>query len=300
MIFKGDHMDTKVLEILVETVEHKSINKAAEQLGYTQSGLSYRLNVLEDELGIPLLERSRSGVHYTPEALSLLPYIRALLDDQRKFDKMILQLRGVNSKLVRIGTFPSLATSWLSDAVYEFYQQYPDVNIDLRIDTLNLANLLADDEVDFIFAEELYAEGFEWYPLGSDYMCLAVPDSHPFAGRKEIHLEELSNESLIWSSKNSKNLVCAAMEKEGIPNNNHFSVYSTSGDVLMQMVKQGFGLSYVASSYRALCPDGVVLIPISPTLNRSLGLVSKNFKKLSPSSKKLISILKKQLKSKDL
>ena len=46
-------MDTRKLRVLLDTIKIKSINKAAEELGYTQSGLTYLLNSLEEELGVP-------------------------------------------------------------------------------------------------------------------------------------------------------------------------------------------------------------------------------------------------------
>ena len=46
----------------VKTVECGSFTKAAEQLSYSQSGISRMINDLEKEWKVVLLERSKSGV----------------------------------------------------------------------------------------------------------------------------------------------------------------------------------------------------------------------------------------------
>ena len=55
-------MESKKLEALMMAVDLGSFTRAAEVLGYTQSGLTHMMNSLEKEIGFPLLERGRGGV----------------------------------------------------------------------------------------------------------------------------------------------------------------------------------------------------------------------------------------------
>lgn len=59
-------MDTKKLAALAAAVRLGSFTRAAEELGYTQSGLTHMMNSLEKDVGFPVLVRSRSGVRLTP------------------------------------------------------------------------------------------------------------------------------------------------------------------------------------------------------------------------------------------
>ena len=60
-------MESKKLEALLMAVDLGSFTKAAEVLGYTQSGLTHMMNSLEKEVGFTLLERGRSGaMHWLP------------------------------------------------------------------------------------------------------------------------------------------------------------------------------------------------------------------------------------------
>ena len=60
-------MDTKKLEALAAAVEYGSFTRAAENLGYTQSGLTHMMNSLEKDIGFPVLLRGRQGVRLEPE-----------------------------------------------------------------------------------------------------------------------------------------------------------------------------------------------------------------------------------------
>ena len=69
-------MDTRKLEALLTAVELGSFTRAAEVLGYTQSGLTHMMNSLEKDIGFTVLVRGRSGVQLTPAGQRLLPLVR--------------------------------------------------------------------------------------------------------------------------------------------------------------------------------------------------------------------------------
>ena len=75
-------MDTKKYEALLASARLGSFTKAAQELGYTQSGLTHMMNALEQELGFPLLERGHYGTRLTERGAQLEPAIRRFL--QRK------------------------------------------------------------------------------------------------------------------------------------------------------------------------------------------------------------------------
>ena len=64
-------MDTKKLDAFLLAVERGSLTAAASEMGYTQSGLTNMMNALENELGLKLLTRNKSGVGLTAEGQAL-------------------------------------------------------------------------------------------------------------------------------------------------------------------------------------------------------------------------------------
>ena len=126
-------MDMNLLKYMafVKTVEYGSFTKASENLHYSQSGISRMIGDLEREWHIALLERNRSGVKLTSDGSRLLPYARKLCEEYQKMQMQVDDLRGVQTGLIRIGTFSSVATHWLPNIIRAFPKDYPGVDYEL-------------------------------------------------------------------------------------------------------------------------------------------------------------------------
>ena len=112
----------------VKTVEYGSFTKAARILNYSQSGISRMINDLEKEWGVPILERGRQGVRLTSEGLKLLPFAEGVCKEYQKLQTQVDELNGLQSGIIRIGTFSSAATHWLPNIIKEFQKDYPNID----------------------------------------------------------------------------------------------------------------------------------------------------------------------------
>ena len=77
-------MDTERWQILLKAIDRGSLRAAAEEMGFTVSGISRSVATLEKELGFALLHRAKSGVQPTEECRQLLPSVRELLFAQER------------------------------------------------------------------------------------------------------------------------------------------------------------------------------------------------------------------------
>ena len=109
-------MESKKLEALMMSVDLGSFTRAAEVLGYTQSGLTHMMNSLEKEIGVPLLERGRGGVRLTPEGERVAPAIRDFLDSASRLDAALTQAGDVRREAIRVGTYASMGVHRASSA----------------------------------------------------------------------------------------------------------------------------------------------------------------------------------------
>lgn len=105
--------------------------RAAEELHFTQSGVSHTVAALESELGVPLFVRNRSGVTLTADGRALLPYIQALWDDARRLEQKAADLRGLDTGLVRVATFSSVSIQWLPYLLKSFREVHPHIEFEL-------------------------------------------------------------------------------------------------------------------------------------------------------------------------
>ena len=105
-------MDAKKLEILIKAIDMGSFSKAAESVGYTQSGITHLVNSLEKEIGFRLVNRTFNGISLTKEGEILLPYIRDFLEANDDLSIKIKEIKKNN----RCGRFYSIHSGY-------FYQK---------------------------------------------------------------------------------------------------------------------------------------------------------------------------------
>lgn len=174
-------------------VETGSLTRAAAQLGYTQSGVSHLIRALEDELGLPLLLRTRGGVTLTPEGRELLPHIRQLLSAERDMLHLCESLRGLSAGTVCVGTFSSVAIAWMPELTRRFALLHPGVRIDILNGTYSVVEeALLCDRVDCAFVAMPSREEFAATPLLRDRLMALLPVDSPLAGRREVTARQLA------------------------------------------------------------------------------------------------------------
>ena len=104
-----------------------NFTKTAEKLNYTQSAISRMISDLESEWHMSLLERRKTGVSLTSDGLKLLPYAKELCEKQKALQMQVDALSGLESGMVRIGTFSSVATHRLPEILKIFGESYPNI-----------------------------------------------------------------------------------------------------------------------------------------------------------------------------
>ena len=145
-------MNLAKYETLAAAVEQGSLTLAAAQLGITQSAVSHNLDSLEKELGFPVLKRGRAGVRLTEEGERLMPAVRALLSSAEQLGQTAAAIRGLDTGLVRIGAFTSVAVHLLPAVLKEFQTDYPGVDFRLMNgDYHDVEQWISDGSIDIGF-----------------------------------------------------------------------------------------------------------------------------------------------------
>src|SRR6478609_2252064 len=109
-------MDLDLLRTFLEISASGTLMKAAERLHVTQATVSARLRVLEDELGVSLFVRNKSGAQLTPEGKALVPHATRMM---RGWQQALSALRAPHEEveLLSIGgefaLWSALLLNWL-------------------------------------------------------------------------------------------------------------------------------------------------------------------------------------------
>lgn len=136
----------QALRTFVEVGQRKSVKAAAQALHVTPGAVSQQIRVLEDRLGVVLLERERLGMRLTEAGASVYP---SLLDAFLQIDQTMHALeRSKGRRSLTVSTVATFAASWLVPRLGRFKQLHPDIEIrveatselvDLRRDRVDVA-----------------------------------------------------------------------------------------------------------------------------------------------------------------
>lgn len=172
-------MDIEKCAALLEVLRTGSLSAAAEQLGYTPSGISRMMAALEAETGFSLLVRSRNGVDPTWECVALLPTIRELTRLGTLFQEQAAALRGLETGKVRVGSAYSAYYDWLAETIAAFSKAHPGIEVEfLQGASSELCAMIDSHEADFAIVS--FREGsFDFLPLRRDPLLAWVPANHP-------------------------------------------------------------------------------------------------------------------------
>ena len=272
---------------LVLAVELGSVTKAAEALGYTQSGISHMLNSLEKECEMQLLYRDRAGVHLTAAGEALLPYFQSVCSSERDLLAMLEELRGGKGGLIRVASHTSIAAQWLPGIFESFGAMYPRVRFMLRevITNDEMRHLLHQGTVDCGFTDtDVYDRGLHQVFLYRDLLVVILPPDHPLAGAKYFPMDALDAYPYIKldETPGSSNEFTSLVDKIFIRYHKSPEIRFSVRDeyTVMAMVENHQGFSILPKMMIWDRPGSqLVQLPLEVPYSRDLSLIMSNRRK---------------------
>ncbi|MEM8797420.1 MAG: hydrogen peroxide-inducible genes activator [Pseudomonadota bacterium] len=268
------------LEYLLAVDDTKHFRRAAEKLGISQPTLSAQISSLERNLGVQLIERSRSRVMLTDIGQAVcLPARRIQRDVQEIQDITSGPKMGLGGTL-KLGLTPTIAPYLLPAFIRDLHKQAPELQLYLREEKPQLLpESLASGRYDAVIlpvpikSAELFAR-----PLFREPLFLVAPANHAFNnGREGIKREDLRDQTILILEEGHqlREQVVALAEDFGA--NLRSDYEGTSLDTLKEMVALEMGLSFLPGLYAEHSLPGDTSVNIVPlagrALYRTIGLV---------------------------
>lgn len=274
----------------VKTVEYGSFTKAAEILNYTQSGISRMIADLEKEWGVILLERSKNGVKPTSDGLKLLPYAQNLCADFDKLKMQVDELNGLESGLIRIGTFSSVATHWLPNIIKEFQKDYPNIDYELLLgDYTEIEEWIHTGRVDCGFLRLPTHPDFETIFLEEDKLMAIIPENHPLKDCDKFPVTALCDEPFMLLEKGAKAEIYEIFERNNLTPNVKFTTWDDYA--VMSMVESGLGIAILPELILKRVPYRILAKELDVPAYRNIGLALRDKKTASLAVKRFIEYL---------
>lgn len=275
----------------VKTIEKGSFTKAAEDLNYAQSSISKMIGDLEKEWNIILLERNRNGICLTSAGEQILPYIRRILNDHQELEGFIHQMNGIQTGMVRIGTFASVAINWLPNVFAEFQKDYPRIEYEMLLgDYDEVEQWIEDGRVDCGFLRKPSNPALDTILLKKDEYKVILPVEHPLANEKTIKIELLNDQPFLLLEHGGKTEVSDLLEKNHVHPNIRFTTWEDFS--IMSMAERGLGIGILPDMILQRIPYRLEIRPLEKPYYREIYLTMKNRKRLTPATQKFIEYLK--------
>nr|WP_106781751.1 LysR family transcriptional regulator [Lysinibacillus timonensis] len=281
----------------VKVVEYGSFTKAAEALNYTQSGISRMMNDLETEWGISLFERGRDGITLTSDGLKLLPQLTRIYNEHEMLMSKIEELHGLETGMIRIGTFSSVATHWLPNMIKVFKKDYPNIDFELLLgDYTEIEQWIVEGRVDFGFLRLPAKAGLETIFIEQDRLLVVIPENHPLSECDKFPINELSNSPFMLLEKGAKAEISEIFEQHQLSPQVHFTTWDDYA--IMSMVENGLGISILPELILQRIPYQIITKDLEVPAFRNIGVAMREQKSLSLAAKRFLDYLPFRKKSK--
>lgn len=199
--FVRSHLKTRHLVLLVELGRHGSIMHAAQAANLTQPAASKLLGELEHALGVTLFERLPRGVAPTFYGKVLIRRAGAALAEMDAAHQEVMELLSGLRGRVDIGTVLTPSTSLVPEAVNLLKSRHARLHVSITVDTSKLlVERLRAGQLDLVIGRILdtaAASELHFEPVTDEPHRLIVRAGHPLAGRTDLSLDELAQQSWI-------------------------------------------------------------------------------------------------------
>lgn len=269
------------LELLVQLQALRTMRAVADVSQMSVSTVSQQIASLERSVGRPLIEHVGRQVRLTPLANDLVGMARPLLNNLREIEDMVrsesMEVRGH----IRVASFSSALAPLAVPVCASLGSRFPQLTItlteqepDRSIPRLSAGQLDILFSASFGKAKPDTNTGIISIPLFTDSLCAILPSDHILAARESIPLTDLSEEDWICEPQGTylSNHIQVLTEQAGITP--HVKGTLSSYSAVLQSVSQGFGIAILPRLATQENIKGAIAIPITPSIERSVSLIT--------------------------
>lgn len=198
-------MYNHLLDALIAAADCGSFTKASERLYISPTAVMKKINTLEAQLDLKLMERTPSGIHLTKAGSLIYQDAKFMMDYSAK------SLANARSTLHSKDTTFCVGTSLLNpakpfmDLWYQVNKEFPDYKLHLVPFEDNHEGILNEIEqlgtkFDFLIGvcdSRSWLSRCRFLPIGRYRKMISVSREHPLAGKPCINLEDLYGETLM-------------------------------------------------------------------------------------------------------
>lgn len=253
---------------LIAVADTKNFTKAASMLSLTQPAISHHISQLEEELGVSLFIRKKSGLELTPEGEIAVRYARRMNVLYNKLRKDLLDIENQPAKLC-IGITHTAESNLTAEILARCSSETSGLSIMIVTDTINnLYARLENYELDLAIVEGTGSpQAFSSLVLNTDFLVCVMSADNSLASKAMITLSELKSEPLILRLPSSATRMQFDAELRAMndsPDNYNIIIEVDNIATIKDLVRKNLGISVLPQSacLKELRKGNLVALPI--------------------------------------
>ena len=191
----GNYFNRK--DLIYTVYQEKSISKAAQKLFVSQPSLSIMIRKIEEEVGVPLFDRTSKPIRLTEAGMEYIKATEAILHIEKAFDNYVNAANELMTGSLTVGGNQLLSSLVLPSYISKFISRYPNIQLQMEDNnSLTLENMISSGQLDLVIDNhKLDEEIFEQRLWRTEHLLLAVPTD--FACNGELEQYRLREEDIL-------------------------------------------------------------------------------------------------------
>jgi DNA-binding transcriptional LysR family regulator len=280
-------MELRQLRYLVALADEESFTRAAEREHIAQPALSQQIQKLEQELGIPLVERTTRRVSITDAGNLLVARARRVLTELESARQELDRVRGIQTGSVVVGAMNTMGPVDITLVLGRFHELHPHVELVVRESNSDeLAEMLRVDALDLAFlsvTERVESHGLALHQILMEELVVVLPIDHRLAGAESIAMADLAREEFISYREGARlrELLDTAAAQTGFKP--RIVLESNESRRIRRLVARGLGVAILPRSHAVGTSDAIATARlVEPSLARDITIAWRAGRRLPP------------------
>lgn len=277
-----DLYDLNLFQLVADT---GSFTQAAQSVGLTQSAVTRQIRDMEDQLGVPLFERTTRCVYLTAAGKLLLSRSRDILQSTENVLHELQQTFKLVPQTLRIGVARSIGLAYYPGYFFAFQREFPQVQLHVTQQTSNEIIIALEErtlDAGLLCPPKRLPRGLEITHRFNDQFTMIAPPTSPmdwemghFTVREVKKYFQGQRWLLLNSEGNTGPLIAQWFEQHNWPV--QAAMELDSFDTIVSLVSMGLGVSYVPHRTLPIYNKSRIIrrVLVKPPFKRELVVVTR-------------------------
>jgi DNA-binding transcriptional LysR family regulator len=279
-------MSDRRLKVFHTVARLLSFTKAAEELHMTQPAVTFQVRQLEEYFNTRLFDRTHNKVNLTPAGERVAEFAERIFDLYAEMESGVRDLTGEISGALTIGASTTIAEYMLPALLGEFKNQYPDINLRLKVsNSEGIVSMVEHNVIDLGVVESaVNNKNLIVEVCHEDQLVLVAAPDHELVKRGgKVNASDIVRYPFVSREEGSgtRDVVMQyLMEHKVSPSDMTFSLELGSPEAIKGAVEAGMGITILSRSIigKELKLNMLVELPLDPPLVRPFSFVRQRQK----------------------